>query len=173
MVKKSAFCFFIFALLLGSSNLFAQKPGHQFSAGSVGQFSVAPPKGGIVKVPEGVDLGLQNAAELTPEEFRAALEKSTCGGEAKVDKAPFACYACTDFNCFGTCYEIPCGFYINANQQVPPVAGFRSFVTGCTTTYVSPCNDLSCQVFAFDSAVVGDNVCINSNQFLLQSVGCL
>lgn len=167
MLKKSTFCLFIFALLLGSGNLLAQE---------LVQFSIAPPQGGVVKLPEGAKLNLRNAAELTPEELKAALETSTCG-DAKADKDLDACYACTAANCTGTCYRIPCGFYINANQQVPPVVpGFLSFATGCTRTFVSTCNDLNptapCQTFFLDTAVVGDNACFNSS-IPLQSVGCI
>ena len=166
MLKKTTFCLFIFALLLGSGNLLAQE---------LAQFSIAPAPGGVVKLPEGAKLDLRNAAELTPEELKSALETSTCEGE-KADKAPDACFACTAANCTGTCYRIPCGFYINANQQVPPAPGFLSFGTGCTRTFVSTCNDLNptapCQAFFFDTAVVGDNVCFNSS-IPLQSVGCI
>ena len=168
MLKKTTFCLFIFALLLGSGNLLAQKPA---------QFSVASPQAGAIKLPEGAKVDLRNAADLTEDELRVIMEKSTCGDDAKMDKAPDACFACTGFNCTGTCFRIQCGTYINANQQIPPVPGFRSFVTGCTTTYVSTCNDLSttapCQGFAFQSAQWGNNTCVNSNQLVLQSVGCL
>lgn len=170
MLKKTTFCLFIFALLLGSGNLLAQETE---------LFSVTAPKAGVVQLPEGTKLDLRNAAELSPDELKAALETSTCGGEVEVkaDKAPTACFACTGLGCTGTCYVIPCGSYINANQQVPPVAGFRSFATGCTTTYVSTCNDLNptapCQAYSFNTADWGDNVCINSNVLNLQSVGCI
>lgn len=171
MLKKITFCLFSFALFLGSGNLlFAEKAP---------RFSVAPPAGGVVRLPEGTKLDLRNSAELTDEELRAALEKSSCSTEKKGvtgEKSATHCFACTGSNCTGTCYAIPCGFYINANQQVPPVPGFSSFGTGCGTTYVSTCNDLNgtapCQLFAFSSASWGNNACINSS-LLLQSVGCL
>lgn len=169
MLKKTLFCLFSFALLFGSGNaLFAQDS----------PFTAAPPAGGVIQLHEGTKLDLQNAAELTPEELRAALEQSSCSG-AKGTEAPTFCVACTELNCGGNCYAVPCGRYANAKDQVPPQPGFRSFVTGCTTTYVSTCNDLAsapnppCQLFAFQSAVWGNNTCVNSNQLVLQSVGCL
>ena len=170
MLKKITLCLFSFALLLGSgSSLFAQKDP---------EFTAAPKVGAAVPIPEGTKLNLQNAAELTPEELRVALEKSSCS-TAGEQKAATACFACTAANCTGTCFAIPCGLYINANQQVPPVGGFLSFVTGCNTTFVSTCNDLNgvapCRAFSFNSFGVGgwgNNTCINSS-LLLQSVGCV
>lgn len=161
MLKKITFCLFSVALFLGSGNLIAQEAP---------QFSVAPPAGKVIQHPEGSKPNLQNAAELTAEELKVALEKSSCS-TATGEKASFACYACTALNCTGTCYQIPCGFYINADQQIPPVAGFSSFVTGCTSTLVSECADFSCGYYQFDSAAWGNNTCINSS-LLLQSVGC-
>ena len=150
MLKKITLCLFSFALLLGSgSSLFAQKDP---------EFTAAPKAGAAVQIPEGTKLDLQNAAELTPEELRVALEKPSCSTGNEQKPATF-CIACTAANCTGTCYAIPCGRYINANQQVPPAPGFLSFVTGCNTTFVSTCNDLGtaapCQGFSFSSASLG------------------
>jgi hypothetical protein len=171
MLKKITLCLFSLALLLGSGNtLFAQKAP---------EFTAAPKAGVAVQLPEGTKLDLRNAAELTPDELRVALEKSSCS-TAKGEKSPTACFACTAANCTGTCFQIPCGFYINAKDQVPPVTGFLSFVTGCGTTFVSTCSDLNgtapCQAFSFSTAAPpagwGDNTCINSSLPLL-SVGCV
>jgi hypothetical protein len=168
MLKKTALCGIAFALLLVCGNtLFAQEAP---------RFFAAPPAHGVVQLQEGTKLDLRNAAELTADELRAALEKTSCSGKVVGEKSATACFACTAANCTGTCYQIPCGHYVNANQQVPPAAGFVSFVTGCTTTYVSTCNDLSstapCLLFAFSSATWGNNTCINSSA-VLQSVGCV
>jgi hypothetical protein len=168
MSKKIAFCLLGCALLLASGNvLYAQAPS----------FTLSSPAKGIVQLPPDTKVDLKNSAELTPEELKAALEHPACGGKATGDKSLTACYACTAANCGGICYQIPCGMYANANQQVPPAAGFASFVPGCKTTYVSTCNDLSgtppCQLFAFTAPADGSNVCVNANGFLLQSVGCL
>jgi hypothetical protein len=167
MLKKITFCLFSFALLLGSGNaLFAQKAP---------EFTAAPKVGAAIQLPGDTKLNLQNAADLTPEELRVALEKTSCS-TASEQKSATGCFACTAANCTGTCFAIPCGLYINANQQVPPVAGFLSFVTGCGTTYVSTCNDINgvapCQAFALPSSSWGNNSCINSS-LLLQSVGCI
>lgn len=165
-MSKKAVVFASFALLIAcSGGVFAQKA----------QFNVAPPNGGIVQLPDGTDLGLRNIAEMTPDELREALETPTCSNSKEV-KSATRCAACTALNCTGTCFSIPCGNFANASQQVPPVAGFRSFVTGCTNTFVSTCANLSgvapCQLFAFASATWGNNTCINSNTLLLKSVGC-
>lgn len=169
MLKKITLCLFSVVLFLGSGNLFAQEAP---------QFSLSSPAGKIIELPEGAKADLRNAAELTPEEFKAALEKSSCSTAAG-EKDPGACYACTAANCTGTCYQIPCGFYINAKDQDPPVAGFLSFALGCGTTYVSNCNDLTpsqvdpnCWLYAFPTASWGDNACFNSS-VPLQSVGCI
>jgi hypothetical protein len=169
MLKKTLFCLFGFALLLGSGNaLFAQDS----------PFTAAPPAGGVVQLHEDTKLNLRNSAELTAEELRAALETSSCSTARGAESAT-ACAACTGLNCTGNCYAVPCTFYANAKDQVPPQPGFRSFVTGCTTTYVSTCNDLSadpaqgCQLFAFQSATWGNNTCVNSNTLVLQSFGCV
>ena len=79
----------------------------------------------MIQLPEDTKLDLRNAATLTDEELRAALEKRSCSGGSD-QKAVDACFACTAANCTGTCYRIPCGLYINASQQVPPPAGFVS-----------------------------------------------
>ncbi len=165
MRKTTTFCLLVVALLLAS--------GGAASA----QFSVAAPTGSAIQLPEGTKLDLQNAAELSADELREALESPSCSS-ALEQKSATACIACTGANCTGNCYLIPCGRYINANQQVPPQAGFLSFVTGCGTTYVSTCNDLAsapnppCQLFALPSASWGNNTCVNS-ALVLQSVGCL
>jgi hypothetical protein len=172
MLKKITLCLFSFALLLGTGNtLFAQKEP---------EFTAVPKTGRVFQLPGDTKLDLQNAAELTPEELRVALETSSCG-TAKEQKAPTFCAACTGTGCTGTCYRIPCGTYINANQQVPPAAGFLSFIIGCRTTYVSTCNDLNgvapCRLFAFNTNPPDpngwpDNSCISSSA-ALQSVGCI
>jgi hypothetical protein len=163
MLKKITFCLFSVALFFGSGNLFAQEAP---------QFSVSSPVGKIIEIPEGTKLNLRNAAELTDEELKAALEKSSCSTATGQEKDPFACYAFTGANCTGTFYQIPCGLYINAGQQVPPVVpGFLSFATGCTSTVVSTCADFSCGGYQFDTAVWGDNACFNSS-VPLQAVGC-
>ncbi|MEO6192283.1 MAG: hypothetical protein ABIS20_04690 [Thermoanaerobaculia bacterium] len=167
MLKKVAFCLFSFALLLDSGKaLFAQKAS---------DFTVSSRTGVIVQLPAGTRLDLRNAAELTPEELRAALEKPSCGN-AYEQKSANLCAACLGVDCTGTCILIPCGFHANADQQVPPMPGFLSFITGCTTTYVSTCDDLAsgttrCRLFSYSSAEFGNKTCINS-RFLLQSVGC-
>jgi hypothetical protein len=166
MLKKVAFGLFSFALLLGSGNaLFAQPAS---------DFTVSSRTGVIVQLPAGTRLDLRNAAELTPEELRAALEKPSCGN-AYEQKSAHLCAACPGTDCTGTCILIPCGLYVNADQQVPPMPGFLSFITGCTTTYVSTCDDLSastgCRAFSYSSSVFGNKACINS-RYLLQSVGC-
>src|SRR5262245_52269419 len=133
MLKKTMFCLFGAALFLVSGNaLFAQK--------DLGFTGALP--GGVIPLQEGTKVELQNAAELSPEELQAALETSSCTNDKGVKLATH-CFACTALNCTGTCYAIPCGRYINANQQVPPAPGFKSFAVGCRTTYVSTCNDLS------------------------------
>ncbi len=174
MFKKIAFCSFILALLLGAGNSFAQPPG----------FTIASPDVKGIELPEGTKVELQNAADLTAEELKAALEKSSCAAESG-EKNLDACFACVGLNCAGPCYRIPCGNYANAKGQIPPQPGFRSFVPGCTTTFVSTCSDLGsgcvtppcppnpvCQLFAF--AYPGSKVCINYNgPTPLQSVGCV
>jgi hypothetical protein len=170
MLKRTTLGLFALVLLLGAGNaLVAQAP----------PFSVSTPTGTIEPLTEDMKVSLRNAAELSEEELAAALEKSSCSGEKNAD----FCYACTDFNCTGTCYAIPCGFYINAKDQVldpppaPPVApaGFLSIQTGCTTNYVSTCNDLNaappCEAFR----LVGfpAKQCLNWTGLTpLQSVGC-
>jgi len=165
MSKKAIALAFCALLIVCSGGVFAQKA----------QFSAAPPNGGVVQLPAGTELGLRNIADMTADELREALKTPTCS-TSKAVRSATACAACTALNCTGTCFAIPCGNFANANQQVPPVAGFRSFVTGCTTTYVSTCANLSgvapCQLFAFASAAWGNNTCVNSNTLVLQSVGC-
>jgi hypothetical protein len=157
MLKKTALCLFSFALLLGSGNaLFAQEAP---------ELTLAPKALQAVQFPEGT--------KLTPEELRVALEKSSCS-TAPGQKSANLCAACTETNCAGTCYIIPCGTPINADQF--SVAGFWSFVTGCTITYVSTCNDVpsapaGCRLYSYLSTVYGNKTCINS-RVLLQSVGC-
>jgi hypothetical protein len=167
MLRKIALCLFSFALLLGSGNaLFAQK---------VPEFTAAPKTGAAVQIPEGTKLDLRNAAELTPEELRMALEKASCS-TANEQKSATGCFACTAANCTGRCYAIPCGHYINAKDQVPPEPCFYSFVTGCTNTYVSTCDDLNgtapCQIFLLSSSSWGNNTCINTS-LCIRSIGCL
>lgn len=177
MLKKTMFCLFGAALFLVSGNaLFAQK--------DLGFTGALP--GTVVPLEEGTKIELRDAAELTPEELQAALEKSSCSVDKGGAKLPTHCFACTGLNCTGTCYPIPCGFYINAKDQVPPPPGFKSFITGCKTTYVSSCNDLStaagCVAGAFPVGPPSppnfpDNFCINyqagNPAAFLQSVGCV
>lgn len=157
------------ALILGAAGLQAQE------GGKVPQFSTAPKVGTVVQLEPNTKIDFKNMADLTPFELEKAFENPSCGGN-KADKSATACAFCTGLNCTGNCYAVPCGFGINANQQVPPQAGFRSFVTGCNTTIISTCNNLSsappCQAFAFASATWGNNTCINSNSFAFQSGGC-
>ncbi len=167
MLKKTAFCLFILALLVGTGNSFAQPES----------FTVASPDVKWIPLPEGTKVDLPNAADLSPEDLKAALEQSSCSNAAG-DKNLDACYVCSGLDCTGTCYRIPCGNYVNANQQVPPLPGFRSLVPGCATTYVSTCNDLAsapnppCQLFAI--AYPGSKVCLNYNgPTPFQSIGCL
>lgn len=166
MLKKVTLFALAFALILGAGSLRAEE------GQKVPQFSSAPAAGTVIQLAPDTKLGLQNMADLTPDELKKALESPACG-----TKAATFCTACTGLNCTGFCYNIPCGRYANANQQVPPRPGFRSFRTGCSNTLVSTCNDLNttppCQGFQFPSATWGNNTCINSNSLLLQSVGCL
>lgn len=156
MLKKTAFGLIAFALLFSSSNVLLAQEASQFTRVDKGQPEALP-------LPEGTKLDLRNQADLTDEE--------------KADKSATQCAACTGLNLTGTCYLINVGTYINANQQVPPQAGFRSFVTGGSNTLVSTCNDLSttapCQGFQFPSTIFGNNNAYNSNVLVLQSVGCL
>lgn len=160
MLKKTTFCILVFGLFLGSGDLFAQ----------MDQFFAAPPKGGIVKLPEDVDLGLRNAAELTDDELSWAFMESSSTVE---EKGAAYCLACTNRDCAHTCYWIPVGSYMNA----PPGTVFTSFETGGTMTFVSTCNDLNgtapCQLFKFESAIPHPYACVNSDRFFLLSVGCI
>jgi hypothetical protein len=138
MKKSLIFCLLTVALFLGSTSLFAQA-----------DFTIRTQ--GIV-VPEG-KLDLPNAADLTPEELKAALES---GCKAAPDKAPTFCVAYTGVNCTGTAVVIPCGFLVNGT--------FPSFQLGCGTTYCRLSTDGLLYAFPVGPAPpkFPDNLCINA-----------
>jgi len=167
MLKKTTLCLFALVLLLGAGNvLVAEQPL---------KFTVSTPVGTIEPLTEENKVNLRNAAELTDEELKAALEKSSCSG-AIGEKSPTACVACEFANCTGRCYLIPCGFYINAKDQTvppPPPTGFLSFVSGCANTYVSTCNDLGTAPGCSAAVVPGAPELCYTSSLPLQSVGCI
>jgi hypothetical protein len=164
MLKKSAFCFLAVALLLSFGD-------PAFAKGKNPSFTITPPSSGITHLSTGETLNLRNSADLTVEERELALQNSCGQSIVPQQKAATFCAAFTGPNCTGTGYAIPCGLYINAGQQVPPQTGFLSFLTGCAFTAVSACADFACTTYVFDSAIVGNNTCINSSA-PLQAVGC-